>query len=58
MRGVGIMMAPRMADTVKGYMAVSDIILIVKFIGKRLDMIIKCIYTLTAECQDETIEEF
>lgn len=47
-RGVGVMMTSRMAKCLKGYMLLSDRVILTKFAGKPIDINIIQVYTPTA----------
>lgn len=57
-RGVGVMMTARMAKCMKGYMALSDRVILVKIAGKPIDLNIIQVYAPTGDHPDDEVEEF
>lgn len=57
-RGVGVMMTKKVARCMKGYMAVSDRVLLVKLAGKPIDINIIQVYAPTTDHTEEELDEF
>ena len=57
-RGVGIMMTKELYRSIKGFWAISERVILMKFRGKPIDLNIIQAYAPTAEADDETLESF
>lgn len=57
-RGVGIIIRPEMAKTVKGFWTLSDRIVLVKFSGSPVDLNIIQVYAPTSTSTETDIEDF
>ena len=57
-KGVAMMINPRTANAIKGYWAISERILMVKFCSKNVDTNIIQVYAPTTDSNDEEIETF
>ena len=57
-RGVGIMMSRNLSRAMKGYWAVSDRVILMRFRGKPIDFNVIQVYAPTADSDEETLETF
>ena len=57
-RGVGIMMSRDLSRAMKGFWAVSDRIILIRFRGNPIDLNVIQVYAPTADSDEETLENF